>query len=273
MAAEIAVLMAAYNADKTIRQAVDSALANTAACRVFIVDDCSRNPVADLLGPIDGVEVIRLDQNHGPALARNAGLRTIMARNYQYVAIFDADDITTPQRFAKQVAFLDANPNVAAVGTWERFIDDVTGETVFHHTPPCEPDAVREAMFTNCALAHTSVMIRVSALAEVGLYRPEYPAAEDYELLRRLATKFDLANLPEYLVDYRVSKAGVSITRRRRQLFDRLRIQLTYFAPLNWRAWAGLGNTLVLFVVPRPLVTAFKMLRDGGLKRLGLQAG
>ena len=40
---------------------------------------------------------------------------------------------------------------------------------------------------------------------------------EDYELLRRLATRFDLANLTEFLVDYRVSKAGISITRRRRQ--------------------------------------------------------
>lgn len=261
MPAKIAVLMAAYNSDATIGQAVASALASTVPCDVFIIDDCSRTPVSQVLGRMDRVEIVRMEHNLGPAGARNAALQRVLAGGYRYVAILDADDVTYPERFAKQVAFLDANPRVGAVGTWERFIDDKTGETVFYHQPPCATDAARNRMFFNCALAHSSVMMRTEAIAQVGLYALEYPAAEDYELLRRIATKFEIANLPECLVDYRVSSEGISIKRRRRQLFDRLRIQIKYFAPWNWRAWAGVVNTLLLFFVPRTFLTAVKMRR------------
>jgi glycosyltransferase involved in cell wall biosynthesis len=261
MPAEVAILMAAYNADATIRQAVESALAGVAPCRVFVVDDCSRVPVSQVLGQMDRVEIIRLDKNLGPAGARNAGLQRILAAKYQYVAIFDADDVSYPERFARQVAFLEQNPHVAAVGTWARYIDDRSGEPVFHLRNVCDPDAVRSAMFFNCALANSSVMIRTDAIVRVGLYSFKYPAAEDYELLRRISTEFDLANLPEYLVDFRISRGGISVKRRRRQLFDRLLIQMKYFAPLNWRAWAGVASTLLLFPLPRTFVTAIKRLR------------
>ena len=261
MPSDVAVLVAAYNADATVRQAVASALASTIACDVIVVDDCSRTPVADVLGRLDRVEVIRLDRNLGPAGARNVGLQRVLAAGYRYLAILDADDATYPERFAKQVAFLDAHPQVAAVGTWERFVDEDTGATLFHHTPPSAPDAVRNRMYFNCALAHSSVMMRTSVLAEIGSYAREYPAAEDYELLRRIGTRYELANLPECLVDYRVSSQGISQQRRRRQLLDRMRIQIKYFSPLNWRAWAGFGHTLALFLVPLPLITALKMLR------------
>jgi len=261
MRSDVAVLMAAYNAEATIGQAVGSILASTIPCDIVIVDDCSRTPVKDVVGPLDRVEIVRLDRNLGPAAARNVGIERVLAAGYRYLAILDADDVTYPERFAKQVAFLDAHPQVVAVGTWERFVDENTGETLFHHTPPCAPDEVRNRMFFNCALAHSTVMMRVSAIGEMGRYAPEYPAAEDYELLRRLGTRYELANLPECLVDYRLSSQGISLQRRRRQLLDRMRIQLKYFSPLNWRAWAGFSRTLALFLVPLPILTALKMLR------------
>ncbi len=262
MAAEIAVLMAAYNAEGTLRQAVDSVLASRVPCDLFIVDDASRRPAADVLGAAHpAIEIIRLARNAGPAGARNTGLKTILARGYRYVAILDADDIAYPDRFARQKAYLDAHPRVAAVGTAQRYIDDVSGAVLRRTEPPCEPRAVRDAMFFNMALGHTSVMLRAAALAELGLYSDRYPVAEDYELMRRLGRRFDLANLPECLTDYRISRTGVSLRRRRRQLFDRLCVQLEYFAPLNWRAWAGAGSTLLMLVLPQSLVAMLKEMR------------
>ncbi len=266
----VAVLMAAYNAERTIRAAVDSVLANTIPCDLIIVDDASRIPAADALGTLNGpIEIIRLTKNLGPAEARNVGLQHILAQNYRYVAILDADDIAYPERFERQMAYLDAHPRVAAVGTGQRFIDHDTGELLFRDRPACDPDDVRNAMFFNCALGHTSMMMRTAALAQVGFYLRNYPVAEDYELMWRLSTRYDLANLPECLTDYRISRAGLSLKRRRRQLFDRLCIQLKYLAPLNWRAWAGIANTLALFVVPRPLITALKRRRYATRSRLG----
>jgi len=254
-----AVLIAAYNAEKTIRQAVESVLAGSFDCDVYIVDDCSRIPVTEVLEPYDNVEVIRLKRNRGPAVARNIGLSKILAKDYDYVAIMDADDVSTPTRLAKQVCFLDKHPRVGAVGCWTLHFDEHTGETTLLRKRPTEPADIRNMMFFNTGISHASAVIRVDALRAVGIYSENYPAAEDYELLRRIGAKYDLANLPEFLLAYRVSSQGQSLGRRRRQLVDRLKIQLRYFAPFNWRAWAGVAQTLASLLIPARLVHTLKL--------------
>jgi len=268
----VAVLMAAYNADATIHQAVRSVLANTYPVDLFIADDASRVPVSEILHPLPPrTEIIRLAANVGPAEARNIALRRILPRNYDYVAIADADDVCYPERIAKQVAFLEMHKNVAVVGSWVHFTDEITGETVFDLRPSSEPALVRKSMFSNLQLSHTSCTIRSATLARVGLYSLAYPAAEDYELMRRIAVDHDISNIPEFLMDYRISSRGISIVRRRRQLVDRLRIQLKYFEPLQWRAWVGVARTLLLFFVPlRLLITSKGYLRS--LVRFGGEA-
>src|SRR5215213_3569835 len=112
---QVAVLMAAYDAESTIVQALDSLLQGSHPCKVYIVDDCSRVPVADVIKSDDDerVEIIRLERNAGPAGARNAGLARILANGHEYVAIMDADDLSHPDRLAKQAAFLSAHSKVA----------------------------------------------------------------------------------------------------------------------------------------------------------------
>jgi glycosyltransferase involved in cell wall biosynthesis len=254
-----AVLIAAYNADKTVRQAVESVLSGTLDCDIYIVDDCSTQPVAELLAGHGNVEVIRLKRNRGPAVARNVGLSRILAKDYDYVAIMDADDVSTPTRLAKQTAFLDQHPLVGAVGCWTLHFDEHSGETTLLRKRPTEPAEIRNMMFFNTGISHASAVFRVDALRSVGIYSENYPAAEDYELLRRIATKYDLANVPDFLLAYRVSEQGQSLGRRRRQLVDRLKIQLRYFAPFNWRAWAGVAQTIASLAVPARLVHALKL--------------
>lgn len=259
MPRKVAVLVAAHDAEATIRDAVESVLAGSYPCRVFVVDDGSRVPVASVLGTYGGrVEIIRLDENRGPAAARNVGLARILAQPFDYVAIQDADDMSYADRLATQVACLDNNPALGAVGSWTKHFDEASGATVLYRKRPTDAAAIRDMMFFNIGLSHASTMFRADALRTVGLYDPAYPAAEDYELLRRVATRYDLANVPDYLVAYRVSSQGQSLRRRRRQLLDRLRVQLRYFAPLQWRAWAGVALTLASFGVPTGLVGAFK---------------
>jgi len=259
VASTVAVLVAAYNAERTIRQAVESVLAGGFPCDVFVIDDASRTSAADALGDLRGrVTAIRLARNVGPAAARNAGLAAILAGGYRYVAIMDADDVSRPGRLARQAAFLDAHPTVGAVGTFVRFCDEATGETIFVRERPTDPAGVRNMMFFNIGLSHASAMMRCDVLRMIGGYSTDYPAAEDYELMQRIAAVSELANIPEVLLDYRVSARGQSMARRRRQLVDRLRIQLTYFRPLQWRAWAGAAQTLVLLGVPVGLATRLK---------------
>ena len=261
LTARVAVLMPAYNPGPFINRSVESLVRNTHECDIYIVDDGSKIPVTQILDDFPRTTVIRLEQNRGVVHARNVGLRAILRQPYEFVACLDADDISYPDRIAKEVEFLDSHPEIAVVGAWARFVEEASGRMVFIGRTPESPELVRKTMNYNTAVINSSSMIRASALNAVGLYSEKYPVAEDYELFRRIAQQFPVANLPIILVDMRLSPGGLSLTRRRRQLFDRFRIQLKYFRPLEIGAWVGLVKTLALFLVPRALVTKFKSFR------------
>jgi glycosyltransferase involved in cell wall biosynthesis len=258
MSTQIAVLMPAYNAERTIREAVDSVLASTAPCDLIIIDDCSRVPVADVLGPREHVEIVRLDRNGGLAAALNIGLAHILERDYKYIARMDADDFSYPDRLAQQFSFLEAHPDIGAVGTAVRFVNEETG-SIRYQQSPLDHEAVRQRLFFNNAFVHSTWMLRAEVPRVYGFYSYDYPAAEDYEFLRRICRHVRLANLPDYLLDYRIVTTGISVSKRRRQLLDRLRIQIAYFEWLEWRAWAGAATTLLLFAVPLKWLELMKL--------------
>jgi glycosyltransferase involved in cell wall biosynthesis len=251
MAARVAVLMAAYNAEQTLAQAVNSLLRGTYPCCIYIVDDASRTPVIETLGDYDRerIKLIRLDRNVGPAAARNKGLKHILRAGHEFVAIMDADDVSHPERLEKQVAFLSANPGIALVGCWERFIEEFSGDVVSYVDAPCDPRSIRNALFSNLCISHPTWLVRSEVFARVGGYVSSNYAAEDYELLRRIVARYDVACLPEYLLDYRLSSGGITLSNRTRQLVDRLWVQLGYFQPLRWRAWTGILRTFALLVL------------------------
>ena len=265
--ARIAVIMAAYNAEATIRQAVRSVLdaecsgTATAVVDLFVVDDASRVPVASLLDPSPHLHIMRLSENCGPGAARNHALERVLAADYTYVAIVDADDAVRADRFVTQAAFLDAHPEIGAVGSAMQVVTERTFEPVYQADMPTEDDSIRAAMFSNLALLHPTLMARAALFRRHGGYDASFVVAEDYEMLRRFQRHTRFANLPQILVDYRLSQGGQSLRRRRRQLWDRLRVQIRYFAPLDWRAWAGVAKTLVLFATPVGLVTRLKARR------------
>src|SRR3977135_4649997 len=156
MRANVAVLMAAYNADATVREAVDSVLASAIPVVLFVIDDCSRVPVQELLGSRPGVTFIRLPRNGGLAAALNAGLKHILPLGYKYIARMDADDISYPHRFAAQVAFMERHPEVGMLGSGARFIDDKTGAPVMYYAPPLDPEQIRKAVvFNKCVFPLT----------------------------------------------------------------------------------------------------------------------
>jgi glycosyltransferase involved in cell wall biosynthesis len=259
MAPDLVVLMTAYNAENTIGKAIESLKRDSEPFDLLIVDDCSRVPLAQVVDRADSsIEIVRPDRNLGVAGAKNFGLKRLLDKPYEFIAMMDADDVSMPRRLAKQVAFLRANPDVALVGSWARYVEEKTRHVVFRCCPPCDPKGIRDALFLNNCMIHPTWMVRTQALRVAGLYSSEFPAAEDYELLRRMSTQFEFANLPECLLDYSISMSGVSMTRRRRQLFDRLRIQAMYFDPWQMNAWIGMARTLVLFAVPRPVVNAYR---------------
>jgi hypothetical protein len=194
------------------------------------------------------------------------GLEYIVERDYQYIARNDADDFSYPDRFAKQIAFLEAHPEIGCVGAAVRFVNEETG-AIRYQPWPLDHEAVRRRLFFNNAFIHSTWMLRADIPRKYGFYSSEYPFAEDYEFLRRICPHVRLANLRDCLLDYRIVTTGISVSKRRGQLFDRLRIQLAYFEMLEWRAWAGVAATLVLFAVPLKWLERVKLEWFGAMPR------
>ena len=114
---KISVVMPAYNAENYIREAIDSILAQTFRDFEFlIIDDGSTDHTVEIIRSYSDsrIRLYQNERNMGVAATLNRGLD--LARG-EYIARMDADDISLPERFAKQAAYMDAHPDVAVCGS------------------------------------------------------------------------------------------------------------------------------------------------------------
>lgn len=253
MMSRVAVLMAAYNAEKTIRRAVSSILESSYAVDLFIIDDGSKQPVSEVIETGQpGIYIHRLPHNVGLPEALNIGLGIILKKEYEYIARFDADDVSFPDRFAKQVAYLDVNPDVDVLGTWVRAVEEKSGRELFRICHPTHHADILKGMNYNSMFVHPSVMFRVDALRKIdSFYTSKYYNTEDYELLWRLVKRFKSANIPEILLDYTYMGSDSLTGKRIRHLLNRLRIQFLHFNCTCVHSWGGIIKTLSLFLIPK----------------------
>jgi glycosyltransferase involved in cell wall biosynthesis len=210
----ITVLMPVYNAEKFLREAINSVLDQSRSDFEFlIIDDGSTDSSAEIIRTYDDprISFVQLQNNRGLIATLNAGLD--MAKG-TYIARMDADDICHRDRLAMQLEFMENHEEIAVCGTW--FQMSPSGQVVRHPSGDAE---IRSAMLSYCALGHPTTMLRASVLAEMSLrYNESYPAAEDYELWTQIVPKGSLANLPHVLLQYREHEGQVSAQMQAAQL-------------------------------------------------------
>ncbi|WP_321961244.1 glycosyltransferase [Paraburkholderia sp. J7] len=246
--ADVAVLMPAYNGQDDVARTLAS-FDEDATIYALVVDDGSTPPIVVPAVPGMCVEVLRMAKNGGIERALEAGVDALAARGFRYAARIDAGDLAAPQRLAKQRARMQAEPALAALGTWTQVVNRA-GEPLFMLRPSADARTLRRTRLMRSPLVHPSVMLRVDAVLAVGNYRVQYPAAEDLDLFLRLMERYECANLPELGLYYELNEGGISATKRRRQIVSTLRLQLRYLNVLNWRDWAGIAKSLLHFVTP-----------------------
>lgn len=186
-----------------VADAINSILAQTLhEFELLVVDDGSRDAtpaIIDRLVAQDRRVRLLTQPALGLVPALNRGLEE--ARS-PYVARMDADDVAMPERLAKQVAVLDAQPLVAAVGGGCRVISR-EGTPLGHRQPPTDPAEIHQALRQSNCMIHPTVMLRRDIVLRAGGYRAAFRLAEDLDLWLRLSERYDLLNLPESLLDYR----------------------------------------------------------------------
>jgi hypothetical protein len=127
------------------------------------------------------------------------------------IARMDADDLSVPTRFERQVAFLGAHADHGVVGTWS--VDIEEDGSLWSDTfpdPPTSHEALLAAAGKQSLLCHTSVMMRRDLVRAVGGYRAAFRHCEDLDLWLRLAGQSRICSMPERLVLYRHSAGQIS---------------------------------------------------------------
>jgi glycosyltransferase involved in cell wall biosynthesis len=226
-APRVSVLMTCHDAAATIEESVRSVIAQTFTdWELVLVDDLSTDDslarVARLGDP--RVQIVRLDTRHRRTRALNAGLRRVRG---EYVAVLDADDLAAPERLARQVAMLDARPELAGVGSW--FVDiDAAGRETRRHEFDVEPIAVRRQLAHNCLLVHSAMTYRTGLARLAGAYDERYDYAQDFALWIALARTHELGAIPAPLT--RIRRLDSSMSRGRDYAMDLVRDGVRLYA-------------------------------------------
>lgn len=215
----ISVVLAVFNGERHLDNAVRSVLAQTYTdFELIVVDDGSTDMTPRLLAAWAAadarVRIVR-QENRGLTVSLNTGISVAIGT---YIARQDADDVSLPERFARQISHLDAHPEVAAVGSSAAVIDR-TGATVGGLAAAVGPLAVRRGLLTlRTTPVHGSMMMRRAAVLTVGGYREAFRAGQDYDLWLRLSERGDVDNLPDVLYQWRLDRDSIYTSRRTLQL-------------------------------------------------------
>lgn len=208
MEKKFSVLMSLYKNEKPeyLREALDSVLNQTLLPdEIVIVED---GPLTEELNAVlkeykeknSSIRLIPFAKNRGLGLALRDGI--VECKN-EWIARMDTDDICNPERFEKQLAYLENHKDIVLLGTcikefstWPENPDSVTAL-------PCNHIEILKFAKKRNPFRHMTIFFKKSAVLDSGNYR-DFLWFEDYDLWVRMLQKgYKAANLPEYLVNVR----------------------------------------------------------------------
>jgi len=202
--------MPVYNAERYVDRAIESIRAQTFGNFEFvIVNDGSTDTTPTILerhARDDGRIRILSRPNTGIVGAENDGLG---AARGTYIARIDADDWCDVRRFELQVARLDREPELVALGSAAAIVDS-HGDCLGEFRVPLTHEEIEDRHLKGLSsIHHPSVMMRADAVKKVGGYREWSRPADDFDLWLRLGEVGKVANLPECLVTKRLTIDGI----------------------------------------------------------------
>jgi glycosyltransferase involved in cell wall biosynthesis len=204
----VSVVIPFYNGSRFIAEALASVAAQTVpVAEVIVVDDGSRAEEAAALdeaaASMPKCRVIHLERNRGACVARNIG---ILRSTGEYIAMLDCDDLWSPDKTEKQLAFLNDHPAYRAVHSAVTVRHEDGREVLAHKTQVNFEDLVHFP----CPAFPSAVIMQKEAMLECGLFNPTKRACQDLDLFLRFTSQYPIGVVDEPLVIRRVQADGIS---------------------------------------------------------------
>jgi glycosyltransferase involved in cell wall biosynthesis len=200
----VTVLMPVFNGERFLQEAIESILQQTHRdFELLIINDGSTDRSRDIILTFDDPRITLVENpgNLGLAATLNVGLGLA---KHELIARQDADDLSLPERLARQVDFLEKNPSVVLVGTQAVIIDQQGFRKGRVLDRACTHDSIRWDLLFDNSFTHSSVMFRRSIIAQLGGYDMAFRYCQDYALWTQVARHHCVANIDDCLVHYRV---------------------------------------------------------------------
>lgn len=225
----VSIVMPVYNSEKFVAEAIESILQQTFTDFEFmIVDDGSTDGSAAIIQEYaerdPRVHFFQHPENLGEATARNTGMAHVTGK---YVTGMDSDDVSLPQRLEKQVAFLESNPDIGAVGVFDRICDEELTPIRFRKLPTDHSImALHLILFTRTVMRGSPMMVRREHLDRQPVFDSSIVVGSDVRHYLRLLCENGIrfANVPQELYLYR--RHANTMNRRHRALQRPVPIEL-----------------------------------------------
>jgi len=213
----VSVVMSVYNCEKYIYKSIDSILLQTfTGFEFIIINDGSTDGTLNILREYEKKDnriTIYNQSNKGLTASLNFGIGIAKGK---YIARQDADDISLPTRFEKQVYFLENNNAISLLGT--NNMEVINGKEKLGNY--YEFDYINKRVFLYSPFAHTSVMFRKEIFVKIGLYNESFKTSQDFEAWMRFAKYGKISMLDEILVKLYRANDSVSSTWKFNQIYN-----------------------------------------------------
>ena len=219
---KVSVIMSVYNAEKYLQSAIDSILKQTFSDFELILINDKSTDSSDVILQANRkndsrIVILENEQNLGLTKSLNRGLAIAKG---EYIARMDADDISVPERFAKQVEFLDGHPDYSFVSCIAQYIDE-NGNPEQMRLFPETNEEIYNMMPKVDAVMHPGVMFRKEDIARIGNYCEDFRVVQDYDLwFRGMAAGYKFYNIQEPLVLFRKNNTYNSRKSRAYRMVD-----------------------------------------------------
>lgn len=266
---KISVIMPVYNAEKYIKDSIDSILSQTFVDFEFIIiDDCSSDTCWKIIQEHTGLDnrivPIRNDVNLKISKTLNRGINVARGK---YICRMDADDWSYPDRLEKQYDFMEKNPDVVISGGTMEICDEnmkIIGIRKYNLTDK----KIREKLFYYSPFCHGSTICKLDYMKLIKGYNEYLHDAEDYDMYFRICLFGKFANISDIIYRMRTNPKGVSVLKSKRQ--ERLTLYIRIKAVVEYGYEMSLTSKMYLvvqilnmYIMPQKIkIQLFNLLRN-----------